>query len=404
MTSANEAALTQTPPMGWNSWNSYNCDVTEDDIRDAADLLVETGLKDAGYEYLVIDDCWMDTTLDEDGGFKPHPEDFPSGISPLAEYVHDRGLKFGIYSSAGTVTCQGYEHGYPGSLEHERKHAEQFAEWGVDYFKYDNCGGHGDFGGHHGKDAITRYEAMGDALRAVDRDIVYSVCEWGYNDPWLWGRNVGGHLWRTTDDMVAKWTADDDEFGLGIVDVVDLTAELEIAGYQGPGGWNDPDILQVGNGPESGQSQLEDVEVTEEFTEHEQRAHFSLWCLFGAPLMASNDLREMDETILEILTNEEAIAVDQDPLGIQGTRDRVYGDREVWSKRLAGDECAVILFNRDETASLTIDTHIDEIDIANTAGRYQVRDLWTGEEWETAGTIEDEVAPHGVTMVRVTPE
>ncbi|GAA0249861.1 glycoside hydrolase family 27 protein [Haladaptatus pallidirubidus] len=384
--------LAQTPPMGWNSWNVYSCAVTEEDIRDAADALVETGLRDVGYEYLVIDDCWMADETDSRGRLRPHPEDFPSGIDDLADYVHDRGLKFGIYSSAGTRTCQGY----PASLGRERLHAQQFAEWGIDYLKYDNCGD------HDGRDAITRYAAMGDALRETDRDIVYSICEWGLNDPWTWGRNVGGHLWRTTGDIVAKWRAEDDEFGDGLVQIIDRAAEQGSAEYQAPDGWNDPDMLQVGNGPDSGQSQHEAVTVERPFTKAEERTHFSFWCMFSAPLMAGTDLRNLSETTHEVLTNEQAIAINQDPLGIQATRDRVYGSREVWSKRLVDDEAAVVLFNQGEEAD-EVRTHVDEVNVPVTADRYRVRDLWTDEEWETDGELSDTVDPHGVTLVRVSP-
>ena len=232
-----DTPLASTPPMGWNSWNAYSCAVTEADVRAAADALVETGLLAAGYEYVIVDDCWMAANTDAEGRLQPSAE-FPNGMAELADYVHNKGLKFGLYSSAGTETCQGY----PASLGRERLHAEQFADWGVDYLKYDNCGD------HRGRDAIDRYRAMGEALAAVDREIVYSICEWGRNEPWAWGRNVGGHCWRTTDDLVAKWQADPAEFGLGILDVIDRMANLDIAAVHGPGGWNDPDMLQVATG------------------------------------------------------------------------------------------------------------------------------------------------------------
>lgn len=391
MVGSEQAKLAATPPMGWNSWNAFSCTVTEDEIREAADLLVETGLRDAGYEYLVVDDCWMADELD-DGRFRPHPEDFSSGIETLADYVHDQGLKFGIYSSAGEVTCQGY----PGSIGRERTHAEQFAEWGVDYLKYDNCGD------HCGQDAITRYAAMGDALAAVDRDIVYSICEWGSNDPWEWGRNVGGDLWRATFDIVPKWETDVVEFGLGITDVIDQIQELDITAYHGPGGWNDPDMLHVGNGPESGQAQWEEIDVERPLTEAEQRTHFSFWCLFSAPLMAGNDLTEITDVEREILTNEDAIAIDQDPLGIQGTRDGKLGDREVWSKRLAGDEAAVILFNRGKDDA-EIETTVETVDVPVKADRYRVHDVWSDEEWITDGHLQATVGSHDVSMLRVSP-
>lgn len=383
----------RTPPMGWNSWNAYTWTVTEEDVRDAADMLVETGMRDAGYEYLVVDDTWMADSLDDDRKLRPDPEDFPSGIAALADYVHERGLKFGIYSSAGTQTCAGL----PASLGLEDVHAAQFAEWGVDYLKYDNCGD------HHGLDARTRYEAMGTELARQDRDIVFSICEWGNNEPWTWGRNVGGHLWRTTGDIIAKWESSEaDEHGLGLVEIIDAMEEQDIAGYHGPHGWNDPDMLQVGNGPDSVHSQDDAFDVTEPFTDAMQKTHFSFWCLFGAPLMAGNDLREWDEQVEEILLNEAAIAVDQDPLGFQGTRDERDGDREVWSKRLAGGECAVILFNRGDDP-VEIRTDVETVDQPIAADRYAVRDLWSDEERETAGELSATVEGRGVAFFRVGP-
>ncbi|QSG04790.1 glycoside hydrolase family 27 protein [Halapricum desulfuricans] len=393
MFATGDTELAATPPMGWNSWNAFSCDVTEEDIRTAADQLVETGLRDAGYEYLVVDDCWMADELDDEGRLQPHPDDFPGGIESLAEYVHGKGLKFGIYSSAGTRTCQGL----PASLGRERLHAKQFADWGVDYLKYDNCGD------HESNDAIARYSAMGNALAEVDRDIVYSICEWGRNEPWRWGRNAGGHLWRATHDIVAKWTTDEQEFGLGIVDIIDQMHERGMAPHQGPGGWNDPDMLQIGNGPDSGQSKLEDVDVDRALTPAEERTHFSFWCLFGAPLMAGNDLAAMDDWTRELLTNEDAIAIDQDPLGIQGTRDGVLGETEIWSKRLAGEECAVILFNRGESTT-DIETTVETVDMPVDAATYTVRDVWNDEVRETDGQLHATVDPHDVAMFRVIPE
>lgn len=382
----------RTPPLGWNSWNAYSCAVTEDDIRDAADALVETDLRDAGYEYLVVDDCWMaDETAD--GVLQADPTDFPSGIETLADYVHDRGLKFGLYSSAGSHTCQGY----PASLGREQRHAEQFAAWGVDYLKYDNCGE------HHGRDAIDRYAAMGQALENVNREIVYSICEWGTNEPWQWGRNVGGELWRATDDVIAKWQADDDEFGLGILDIIDRMAELDIAGFHGPHGWNDPDMLQVGNGPESGQSQHEPTNIERPLTEAENRTHLAFWCLLGAPLMIGTDLRSLGEAEHEILTNERLLAIDQDPLGIQGTPDRREGVEEVWSKRLADGGAAVALFNRGPERT-DIHTHVPNTAAPVDAASYRLRDCWSGSEFETSGEIWAGVEPRDTAMFRVTPQ
>ncbi|RJX49232.1 glycoside hydrolase family 27 protein [Halonotius pteroides] len=381
--------LATTPPLGWNSWNPVSCAVTESDIRDAADALIDTGLREAGYEYVVVDDCWMADELDNEGRLLPSA-DFPNGMAALADYVHDRGLKFGLYSSAGSHTCQDY----PASLGHERLHAEQFAEWGVDYLKYDNCGD------HRGRDAIDRYAAMGDALASVDRDIVYSICEWGQNRPWEWGRNVGGHLWRATDDLVAKWRADRDEFGLGIADILDRMAAIDAAAAHGPGGWNDPDMLQIGNGPQSGQSEHEAVDVQRPLTEAERRTHFAFWCLLAAPLMVGADLMSLSDFDRELLTNERLLAIDQDPLGIQGTPDR-RDDDEVWSKRLY-DGGAVAFHNRGD-AEREISTHVSAVDVLGGADRYRVCDCWTGNEWETGGSLAMTVKPRDTAIVRVTP-
>lgn len=377
--------------MGWNSWNAYSCAVTEADVREAADVIVEDGLLDAGYEYVVVDDCWMAPETDDDGRLRADPEDFPSGMAALADYVHDRGLKFGLYSSAGSHTCQGY----PASLGRERRHADQFADWGVDYLKYDNCGD------HRWRDPLDRYAAMGDALRAVDRDIVYSICEWGESEPWTWGRNAGGHLWRTTDDVVAKWRAEEGEFGLGIADIVDRTAGLDIAGAHGPHGWNDPDMLQVGNGPESGQSQHEPTNVERPLSAAETRSHFAFWCLLAAPLMTGTDLTALSATERDILTNEGLIAIDQDPLGLQGTPDYRGEHREVWSKRLH-DGGAVLLHNRGETPT-DIWTDVAGTDVPAGADRYRVLDCWSGEVWETEWEFSATVDPRDTAVFRLTP-
>lgn len=378
--------------MGWNSWNAYSCTVTEDDIREAATTMVDHGLVAAGYEYLVIDDCWMAETTDRKGRLQADPIDFSGGIESLAAFVHDCGLKFGLYSSAGSHTCQGY----PASLGRERLHATQFAEWGVDYLKYDNCGA------HNGRDAIDRYGAMGAALQAVDRPIVYSICEWGQHEPWLWGRNVGGHCWRTTDDAVAKWQTDDEAFGLGILDIIDQTATLEIAAAHGPGGWNDPDMLQVGNGPHSEQSKHESTSVERPLTPAETRTHFGFWCLLAAPLFLGTDLTTLSRADHEILTNDHLLAIDQDPLGIQGTPDRREVAYEIWSKRLADGGVAVVLLNRSEE-STEIQTHVSETNLPATADRYHVLECWTGGEWRSGGDLTATIEPRGTAMFRVSP-
>src|SRR5512138_238992 len=297
--------LALTPPMGWNSWNKFACNVSEKLIKDAADAVVSSGMKDAGYRYVVIDDCWQ-LSRAADGTIVADPERFPSGIKALADYVHAKGLEFGLYSDAGSKTCAGR----PGSQGHELQDARIYASWGVDYLKYDWC--HSE-----GLEQRDAYQKMSQALRASGRPIVFSMCEWGSSKPWLWAQGVG-QLWRATGDIQDCWDCGKEWGGMGVSHIVDLVADLYP--YAGPGHWNDPDMLEVGNGG---------------LTLAENRAHFSLWCLMAAPLMAGNDLPAMKPEVREILTNPEAIAVDQDPLGVQGRRVRDNGATEVWVKPLA---------------------------------------------------------------------
>ena len=369
-----ETKLAQTPPMGWNSWNLFACDINENLIKEVADAIVESGMKDAGYEYVVIDDCWQ-VDRDESGNIIPDPERFPSGIKALVDYVHSKGLKFGIYSDAGTLTCQKR----PGSRGYEFQDARQYAAWGVDYLKYDWC--------HHGtQNAPASYKLMGKALKATGRPIVFSICEWGTNKPWLWGKEVGGNLWRTTEDILNCWDCRTDWGGMGWPHILDLQVGLEC--YAGPGHWNDPDMLEVGN---SG------------LTVEESRAHFSLWAILAAPLMAGNDPRNMKDEIKEILTNKEVTAVDQDPLGKQGTRVKDLGDLEVWSRVLADGSRAVVLFNRGEEKG-KIEFQWSDIGYPNSL-KANVRDLWLHKELgEFNGSFSAEVKKHSAVMVKVTPK
>ncbi len=366
--------LALTPPMGWNSWNLYQCDINEDLIKKTADAMVEKGMLDAGYEYLIIDDCWQ-IARDENGNILPDPERFPSGIKALADYVHSKGLKFGIYSDAGTKTCQGR----PGSRGYEFQDARTYAEWGVDYLKYDWC--------HHGtQDARASYKLMADALKATGRPIVFSICEWGTNKPWLWGKEVGGNLWRTTEDILNCWDCRTDWGGMGFVHILDLQVGLEC--YAGPGHWNDPDMLEVGN---SG------------LTVSESRAHFSLWAILAAPLIAGNDIINMSDEIREILTNKEVIAVDQDSLGKQGTRVKDSGDLEVWARQLHDGSRAVVLFNRGKDAA-EISFEWTDIGYPNTL-KANVRDLWKHEDiGKFVGGFSAKVNGHDVVMIKVIPE
>lgn len=280
--------LAQTPQMGWNSWNFFACNINETLIKETADALISSGLADLGYNYVNIDDCWEALTRDIKGQLVPDSKTFPSGIKALADYVHGKGLKLGIYSSAGVFTCQVR----PASLFHENDDAATWASWGVDYLKYDNCF-------NLGIKPIDRYPPMRDALNSTGRTIFYSLCEWGEDDPALWAGNVG-NSWRTTDDITDTWES--------MTSIADLNDKW--AAYAGPGGWNDPDMLEVGNG---GMSYLE------------YRSHFSIWALMKAPLLVGCDVRNMTKETLEILSNKEVIAVNQDPLGIQGRKVKVSG-------------------------------------------------------------------------------
>ena len=370
--------LALTPPMGWNSWNKFGCHVSSDMVKGMADAMVKSGMKDAGYQYVVIDDCWQ-VSRDADGNIVPDPKNFPDGIKPLADYVHSLGLKFGIYSDAGSKTCAGR----PGGLGHEYQDAIKYAAWGVDYLKYDWC--------HTStQDAKASYANIRAALDAAGRPIVLSICEWGSHQPWLWGKDAGGNLWRTTGDIQPRWSGKKewrpgDCCSFGVVDIID--AEDAIYSYAGPGHWNDPDMLEVGNG---------------ELTPTENRAHFSFWALLAAPLMAGNDLRDMKPEIHDILTNKEVIAVNQDSMGRQGRRVWKDGDLEVWSKPLAGGARAVILFNRGESeqeiAAQWSDLYYPD-DLSAS-----VRDLWEKRDLgKVKGKFSAKVAPHGVVMVTLKP-
>jgi alpha-galactosidase len=362
--------LALTPPMGWNSWNKYGCNVNEKLIRETADAMASSGMKDAGYQYIVIDDCWQ-VKRDKTGKIVDDPERFPAGMKALADYVHSKGLKFGLYSDAGTATCQGR----PGSLGYEEIDAKTYAEWGVDYLKYDWCN-------TKGVDPKAAYPAMSDALLKSGRKIVFSMCEWGSSQPWLWAKDVG-NLWRTTGDIQDCWDCRRDWGGMGWTHILDLQVGLE--SYAGPGHWNDPDMLEVGNGG---------------MTTVECRSHFSFWCLLAAPLMAGNDLMAMTPEASGILMNKEAIAVNQDKLGIQGKKVRDDGDLEVWSKPLKDGGLAVILFNRG-TGKATVNVSWEELGLK--CGKpAKVRDLWIHRDFgKFLDGFSAEVESHGVVMLKM---
>jgi len=374
--------LAQTPPMGFNNWNDTQCDpgFNEAYVQAMADLFVSTGLKDAGYEYINLDDCWArpqnspEGSRDAEGHLVPDPVRFPNGIDAVADYVHSQGLKFGIYHDRGTRTCnsQGFDGTLgadwtPGAPTYEYIDARDFADWGVDYLKYDNCN-------NEGLDARERYTIMRDALEATGRDIVYSICEWGQNDPWLWGADVG-HLWRTTGDIAPNYGS------MSSIAKFNLT----LAEYAGPGHWNDPDMLQVGNGS---------------LTVTEQRTHFSLWSIMAAPLLIGTDLRRATPATMQILLNQEAIAVDQDPLGIQGDLVRPAADGHyVIAKPLEDGDVAVVLWN-DTSSTVRITTTAQELGLP-AADAYSIRDLWAHKTRETAGGVVATVPSHGAAMYRI---
>jgi alpha-galactosidase len=375
--------LAPTPPMGWNSWNKFGCDVDEQLIRETAQAMVSSGMKDAGYEYVNIDDCWHGER-DENGFIRADPERFPSGMKALADYVHSLGLKIGIYSDAGWETCAGR----PGSRGREYQDAATYAAWGIDYLKYDWCN-------TEGLAARGAYLTMRDALYEAGRPIVLSICEWGTNDPWEWGAEIG-HLWRTTGDIYACWDCEYDHgtwSSWGVLRILDMQDGLRE--YAGPGNWNDPDMMEVGNG----------MSVSED------RAHFSLWAMLAAPLIAGNDLRRMSIETRSILTNEQVIAVDQDPLGIQGFKYRDSGDLEVWFKPLSGEDWAMLVLNRsEEPLEFGFDWQRESV-VDDLSGReayfdrgrvFEVRDLWSGESLGTTRQpLSAPVPAHDVLMMRL---
>ncbi|MCB0485213.1 MAG: glycoside hydrolase family 27 protein [Flavobacteriaceae bacterium] len=340
--------LALTPPMGWNSWNRFECEgVNETVIKEMADTMVSKGLKDAGYEYIVIDDCWQ-IGRDKNGYIIIDKEKFPSGIKALADYIHSKGLKFGIYSDAGTKTCAGR----PGSKGFEPQDAETYAKWDVDYLKYDWCF-------TEGQDAKQSYKTMRDALYRAGKPIVFSMCEWGTNKPWEWAQDVA-HLYRTTLDIDMKGRFDGDIWGnqLGWTTILDKQVGLEK--YAGPGHWNDPDMLAVGNN---------------NMTTNEARAHFSMWCMLAAPLMAGNDLRSMTVNDQDILTNKALIAVNQDASGKQGFKIEDFGHFEIWQKPLSNGDIALCFFNRD-TNNKKYKIDWEKIRIKDFSGEYTVQNLW----------------------------
>ena len=355
--------LAKTPPMGWNSWNKFQTKIDDATVRGIADAMVSSGMKDAGYQYVVIDDGWQGSR-DASGVLRPNPN-FPD-MKALTDYVHGRGLKIGIYSSPGPRTCGGFE----GSYGHESQDAQQYAAWGMDYLKYDWCSA-----SRIWKDADMQaaYQKMGEALRATARPIVYALCQYGRAHVEQWGPQVGGNLWRTSGDIRDRYES---MTSIGF-------AQSDLASLAGPGHWNDPDMLEVGNG---------------RMTDEEYRTHFSLWAMVAAPLIAGNDLRVMSSEIHEMLTNREVIAVDQDQLGAGGRELYQDGSIRVWSKALSSGDVAIAVFNTSlATASTTLTAPR-----LGVRGDFTIRELWSHKDLGVLpSNLKAEIPAHGVVMYRL---
>ncbi|MFI2206474.1 glycoside hydrolase family 27 protein [Streptomyces sp. NPDC020192] len=372
-----------TPPLGWNSWNSFGCGVDETQVRQAADAMVSSGMKDAGYQYVVVDDCWYDPQRDAAGNLRADPTKFPSGMKALGDYIHSKGLKFGIYEAPNERTCAQGVGTYPGSTGskgHEAQDAATFASWGVDYLKYDWCSSSGTL-----DQQVAQFTLMRDALRSTGRPIVYSINPNSFHAitgaTYNWGEVAD--LWRTTEDLLDIWqNGNTNSYPMGVGNVLDVDAPL--AAQSGPGHWNDPDMLVVGRPG---------------LSLNESRSHFALWSLLSAPLIAGNDIRTMSSDVSAILRNPRLLAVNQDSLGAGGRRVRDDGDTEVFAKPLSDGSVAVGLFNRGSgTATVTATA----AQVGLTGGPFTLTDLWTGGTSSSSGQISASVPAHGVAVFKMT--
>lgn len=377
--------LAPTPPMGWNSWNTFQTNISEDLVKGIADIMVSSGMKDAGYSYIVLDDGWMTMERDKKtGDLIPDPKKFPSGLKSLIDYVHSKGLKFGLYNCAGTKTCAGY----PGTRGYEYQDARFYASLDIDYLKFDWCN-------TEGINATEAYKTMSKALKEAGRPIVFSLCEWGDHKPWLWAEPVG-QLWRTTGDIAAQFDGIKDYgnwHANGVMTIVDMQDTLRK--YAGPNHWNDPDMLEVGNG----------------LTAAENRSHFSLWAMLAAPLMAGNDIRKMDEDTRLTLTNKEVVAVNQDALGVQGFRYSNKDSVQIWFKPLSNGDWAMCVVNRNATARTIefnwqteiVNDELSKRGLHADAIVYKLHDLWTKKDaGTTKKVLKATIQSHDVLMLRLT--
>ncbi|KGO00098.1 alpha-galactosidase [Porphyromonas macacae] len=384
----------KTPPMGYMTWNYYGLNIHENDIKMIADIMVESGLKDLGYNYIFIDDGWQGGR-DNKNNIIPDPQKFPSGMKSLVDYVHGKGLKIGIYSDAAPLTCGGYT----GSLHFEEQDAKTFAEWGFDYLKYDYCGAP-----DNRETAIERYTKMSNALKKTGRNITLGICEWGDRSPWLWAEKAGGTLWRTTADIRDKWESiekaenakDLHRTGAGILDILNINADLDE--YAKIGAWNDPDMLVVGlhGKPGAPSTDLGGVGCTDV----EYRSQMSLWCLMAAPLMITCDLQNMSKETVNILMNRDIIAINQDVAGKQAKRIIKTSDWQVFLKELSDGDYALGVLNTGEKEN-TIDINLKEIGIS---GKIKAKDLWSKKTFGIRKKISVKAAPHETKVYRLSQQ
>ena len=375
--------LAMTPPMGWNSWNTFQTKINEKLVMETADSIISCGMKDAGFNYIVLDDGWMAMERNKNGDLVPDPIKFPHGMKAVADYVHSKGLKFGLYNCAGTKTCAGY----PGTRGFEYQDARLYAAIGIDYLKFDWCSS-------DGINAKEAYTTMSKALAVAGRPIVFSLCEWGNNKPWEWATNVG-QLWRTTGDITKCFDCLEDHGTwkqLGALQITDKQKELRK--YAGPGHWNDPDMLEVGNGMNA----------------QENRAHFALWCMMSAPLMTGNDLRKMPADVINIFTNKDIVAIDQDKLGVQGFVSSTKDSIETWVKPLENDELAICFFNRSlkpvpfvfDWKTNAINDTLSKINVDFSTTKYAIKDLYSKKEiGNTSKAFKGNLLSHDVVVLRL---
>ena len=384
--SSSAKPLAATPPMGWNSWNMFGSAVHETVVREISEAMVSSGLKDCGYEYIVIDDCWSQKGgRDRNGDLVPDPQKFPSGMKALTDYLHGLGFKVGIYSDAAKLTCGGH----PGSYRFEDQDAARWAAWGFDFLKYDYCNAPFDQA-----EAIRRYTRMGEALRKTGREFLFSLCEWGGRGPHLWGRSVGGHAWRVSGDVfdswINIWMPDWKTYGVGVDVSIDLANDLHEFG--GPGGWNDLDMLVVGL---RGKGQISGGGMS--FIEYQ--THMSMWCMACSPLMIGCDVRKLDRETASLLMNQEVLALSQDPLGRPAWRAKQFGPCEVWKKPLADGSTAVALINRGSTGC---DILLKASDIGLLDQPKLVRNLWAGEAIaDFKVELTQRVQPHETILLKI---